>query len=101
MTLLHPKAVQLGMGRFLYYLFPDNVFLNKGDDLARASRNPPLLTTENLLENTDGAPRQRPLGAAPCYLLVMLTRALLMLMLMPSLVHRPRRWGWMGWATTW
>ena len=44
--------------------------------------------TENLLENTDGgvgAPQHCSLGAAPCYLLVMLTRALLM----PPLFYRP------------
>ena len=43
--------------------------------------------TENLLENTDGvgAPHQCSLGAAPCYLLFTLTRAILM----PSLFHRP------------
>ena len=40
----------------------------------------PLLATKNLLENTDGV-----LGAATCYLLVMLTRAILM----PSLFQRP------------
>jgi hypothetical protein len=33
---MEARAALLGMPRFLYYLFPDNVFLNKGDDLARA-----------------------------------------------------------------
>ena len=49
---------------------------------------PPLATT-NLLENTDGAlrPHQCFLGTAACYLLVMLTRAILML----SLFQRPRQ----------
>ena len=39
-----------------------------------------LFFTENLLENTDGvgAPQQCSLGTAACYLLVMLTVALLM-----------------------
>ena len=44
------------------------------------------LATENQLGNTDGigAPHQCSLGAAPCYLLFMLTRAILM----PSLFQR-------------
>ena len=39
---------------------------------------PPPLATDILLENTDGvgAPHQCALGAAPCYLLFMLTRAI-------------------------
>ena len=51
------------------------------------SRSPPL-ATENLLENTDGVhrPHHRSLGAAACYLLFMLTRAILM----PSLFHRQK-----------
>ena len=45
-----------------------------------------LLATENLLENTDGvgAPHRCSLGAAACYLLFMLTCAVLV----PSLFHR-------------
>ena len=49
------------------------------------------LATDGLLENTDGvlrtprgAPHQCSLGAAPCYLLFMLTRAILM----PSLISQ-------------
>ena len=44
----------------------------------------PPLATENLLENTDGVLHGCSLGAAACYLLVMLTRAVLM----PSLFQR-------------
>ena len=40
-------------------------------------RNPPPLATENLLENTDWVLHQCVLGAAACYLLFMLTAALL------------------------
>ena len=53
-----------------------------------ASATPPprhSLATENLLENTDGVLHQCYLGAAACYLLFMLTRAILM----PSLFYRP------------
>ena len=44
------------------------------------------LATENLLENTAGVLHHRSLGAAPCCLLFMLTRAILM----PSLFRQ--RW---------
>ena len=58
-------------------------------------RRNPALATKNRLENTDGVLRPDPhqadhhqcsLGAAACYLLVILTRAILM----PSLFQRPK-----------
>ena len=47
---------------------------------SRAGRSKPPIATENLLEDTDGVLRlhQCSLGAAACYLLCMLTAALLM-----------------------
>ena len=52
-------------------------------------RSKPRSATEILLENTGGvgAPHQRSPGAAPCHLLFMLTRAILM----PLLFHSHRR----------
>ena len=47
-------------------------------------RSESALATENLLENTDGVLHHCCLGAAPCYLPFMLTRAILM----PSSFHR-------------
>ena len=44
----------------------------------RQVETPHAFATENLLENTDGAPHQRALGVAACCLLFMLTRAILM-----------------------
>ena len=70
---------------------------------SRASaRNPPL-ATDNLLENTDGVlrlPHQCSLGTAACYLLVMLTRAILI----PSLFQKawiaakPTEAAWRRWC---
>ena len=63
---------------------PDKPNGRRMGDGSSAGRKSPL-ATDNLLENTDGVPHQCSLGAAPCDLLVMLTRAILM----PALFQRP------------
>ena len=62
---------------------------NDAEDSYKVSmieQRPVTLATETLLENADGVlrPHRCSLGAAPCCLLFMLTRA----MLMPALFHR-------------
>ena len=60
------------------------------------------LATEKLLENTDGVLHRCSLGAAACYLLAMLTAALLMtsshLKAEPSIVFEPAMANGNGWA---
>ena len=82
-----PKAV-LNTGRFdaaEYETMPG--WFQELQGIGRSKQTTPL-ATEILLANVDGVlrPHQCSLGTAPCHLLFMLTRAILM----TSLFHRPR-----------
>ena len=73
-------AIQAGIMLTAFFFLPFVLIYNYGG----CSKSP--LATENLLETPDGVlwPHQCSLGTAACYLLAMLTRAILM----PSLFQR-------------